>query len=108
MTPRMRNMWSLYLLSGEDSAPPCSYHYFYLGVSVHKGQIPAAQPGAHLSPASKQSSMRRRKKRRRGGGKEAAKEEKKGEEEMEMERMTTGGKGTVQENICNYLNYFPL
>ena len=52
LTSRMRNMWSLYLLSGKDSAPPCSCHYLYLGVSVHRGQIPTAQPGAHLSPVS--------------------------------------------------------
>ena len=37
-----------YLLSGQDSAPPP----FHLALSVHRGQIPAAQPGAHLSPAS--------------------------------------------------------
>ena len=52
LTSRMRNTWSLYLLSKQDSAPPCSCHYLYLGVSVHRGQIPAAQPGAHPSPAS--------------------------------------------------------
>ena len=46
-------MWSLYLLSKQDSAPLCSCHYLYLGVSVHRGQIPAAQPGAYPSPASR-------------------------------------------------------
>ena len=52
LTSRMRNMWSLYLLSKQDSAPPSSFHYLYPGVSVHRGQISAAQPGAHLFPVS--------------------------------------------------------
>lgn len=30
------NTWSLYLLSKFDSAPPWSYHYLYLGVSIHR------------------------------------------------------------------------
>ena len=29
-----------------------SCYYLHLGVSVHRGQTPAAQLGAHLSPAS--------------------------------------------------------
>ena len=38
-----------YLLSGQGLASPsCCF-----GVSVHRGQTPAAHPGAHLSPASK-------------------------------------------------------
>ena len=52
LTSRMRNMWSPYLLPGLESAPPCSCHYLYLEVSVHRGQIPAAQPGPLLPPAS--------------------------------------------------------
>ena len=52
LTSRMRNTWSLYLLSKQDSAPLCPCHYLYFGVSVHRGQIPATQPGAHLPPAS--------------------------------------------------------
>ena len=51
LSSRLRNMWSLYLLSMQDSAPPCSCHSLPW-VSVHKGQIPAAQPGVYLSPAS--------------------------------------------------------
>ena len=39
---------AFYLLSGQSSAPPP----LHLGVSVHRGQTPAVQPGAHLSPAS--------------------------------------------------------
>ena len=53
LTPRMRNMWSLYLFSGQGSAPLCSRYYLCLGVSAHRGQTPAAQPGPHLSPASR-------------------------------------------------------
>ena len=48
-------MWSLYLLSGQGSAPPCSCHYLileYLPKGVVGGQTSAAQPGAHLSPDS--------------------------------------------------------
>ena len=41
----MRNMW---LLSGQGLAPP-----LHRGVSVHRGQSPALQPGTYLSPASK-------------------------------------------------------
>ena len=52
LTSRMGNMWFLYLLSGQDSAPPCPCQYLYLGVSVHRGQTSATQPEAHLSPAS--------------------------------------------------------
>ena len=54
LTLRMRNMWSLYLLSKfkQDSAPPCSCHYLYLEVSVHRGQISAVQPGVCLSGMS--------------------------------------------------------
>ena len=37
-----------YLLSGQDLASPPSC---YFGGSVHRGWTPAAQPGAHLSPA---------------------------------------------------------
>ena len=50
LTSRMRNMWSLSFK--QDTAPPCSCHNLYLEVSVHRGQIPVAQPGIHLSPAS--------------------------------------------------------
>ena len=39
----------LYPLSGLGLASPPSC---YFGVSVHRGETPAAQPGAHLSPAS--------------------------------------------------------
>ena len=52
LTSRMSHMWSLYLLSKQDSAPPCSCSYLYLRVFVHRGRIPAIQPGAQLSPAS--------------------------------------------------------
>ena len=52
LTSRMRNIWSLYLFSKQDTAPPCSCHNLYLEVSVHRGQIPFAQSGTHLSPAS--------------------------------------------------------
>ena len=31
-----------------------SCYYLHLGVSVHRGQIPTAQMGAHLSPASEE------------------------------------------------------
>lgn len=48
----MRNMWSLYLLSKQDSVPPCSYRNLNLEVSVHGGQSQGAQPGTHPSPAS--------------------------------------------------------
>ena len=34
LTSRMRNMWSLYLLSGQNSAPLCPCHYCYLKVST--------------------------------------------------------------------------
>lgn len=52
LTLRRRNVWSLHLLAKQDSAPPCSCHNFFLEVFVQRGQIPGAQPGAHLSPAS--------------------------------------------------------
>ena len=52
LTSRMRNMWSLYLLSKQDSAPPCSCHYLYLGVSEHRWEVQAAQIRAHPSPVS--------------------------------------------------------
>ena len=55
---RMRNMWSLYLFSGQSSAPPSSCYCLHLGVSVYRGQGPAAQPGAHLSPASVLQSLK--------------------------------------------------
>ena len=32
-------MWSLYLLSKQDSVPPCSFHYLYPGVSVHRDRF---------------------------------------------------------------------
>ena len=51
-TSRTRTMWSLYLLSGQNTAPLCPCYCLYLGVSVHRGQTSAAQPGAHLFPAS--------------------------------------------------------
>ena len=40
LTSRMRNMWSLYLLSECDSAS-CSCHYLNFGVSGHKEKVPA-------------------------------------------------------------------
>ena len=52
MTSRMRNMWSYYLLSKQNATPLCSYHHVYLDVSVHRRQIPVAQLGTHLFPAS--------------------------------------------------------
>ena len=52
LTSRMRNMWSLYLLSEWDSAALCLCYYLFLEVSVHRGQTSAAQPGDHLSSAS--------------------------------------------------------
>ena len=52
LTSRMRNMWSLYLLSKQDSVPPCSCHYLCLGISVHGEQVPAATSGTHLSISS--------------------------------------------------------
>ena len=52
LTSRMRSMWSLYLLSKQDAASPFSCHNFYLEVSVDMGQIPVAQLGTYLSPAS--------------------------------------------------------
>ena len=39
---RMRNLWSLYLLSVQDSAPLCSCCYLYHRVSVHRGLTSAA------------------------------------------------------------------
>ena len=51
LTSRMRNTWSLYLLSKEDSAPPCSCHNFYLEVSVHGGQVSVVQ-WTYPSPVS--------------------------------------------------------
>ena len=36
LTSRMRNMWSLYLLSKRYSTPPWCCHHPYLEVSVHK------------------------------------------------------------------------
>ena len=46
-TSRMRNMWSLSFIWAGLFSRSC-----YFGISVHRGQTPAAQPGAHLSPAS--------------------------------------------------------
>ena len=43
------NMWALFHLAQLLSH---STYHLHLGVSVHSGQILAAQPGAHLSPAS--------------------------------------------------------
>ena len=48
LTSRMKNTWLLYILSKKDSAPPCSCHNVYLGVSVQRGQIPIAQPRNYL------------------------------------------------------------
>ena len=53
LTSRKRNMWSVYLLSGQGSSPPCCCYYLYLGISVHRRETWAAQPGAHLPPASR-------------------------------------------------------
>ena len=45
---RVRSVWSLSLFwAGLSSSGACCF-----GVSVRKGQTPAAQPGAHLPPAS--------------------------------------------------------
>lgn len=44
----LRNTWSLSLLSGQGSAFPPSCSCLHLGVSVHRGPTPAAQPAAHL------------------------------------------------------------
>ena len=52
LTLRIRHMWSLYLLSGQGSASPPSSYCLHLGVSVQRGQAPAAQFQVHLSPAS--------------------------------------------------------
>ena len=46
LTSRMWNTWSVYLLLGQISA---SVWFLYFGVSVHRGQAPAAEPGAGLS-----------------------------------------------------------
>lgn len=54
---RMRSMWSLYLLSKQDTAPPCSCHKLYLEVSVRREQIPVAQPATLLSPASREGGV---------------------------------------------------
>ena len=43
-------MWSFYLSSKQDSAPPCSSHNLYLEVSVHRGQRLVAQSGTYLLP----------------------------------------------------------
>ena len=51
LTSRMRNMWSLYLLSKQDSAPPCSCHNLYPEASVHRGHIPVAQPQRDRYPS---------------------------------------------------------
>ena len=55
LTLKMRNMWSLYLLPGQDSVPLCSCHYLHLRGSVHRGQISAAWSGAHLFPPRRRS-----------------------------------------------------
>ena len=47
LTLRMRNTWSLSLLSGQGSASPPSCSCLHLGVSVHRGPTPAAQPVTH-------------------------------------------------------------
>ena len=52
LTWKMRNMWSLCLLSRQGSTLPHSCYYLHLWVSVHKAQSPAARPGVHLSLAS--------------------------------------------------------
>ena len=52
LTWRMRNMWSLCLLSRQGSILPHSCYYLHLWVSVHKAQTPAARPGVHLFLAS--------------------------------------------------------
>lgn len=49
LASRMRIMWSLYPSSKQDSAPPCPSRYLYREVSVHRRQIPAAQPKTRLS-----------------------------------------------------------
>ena len=50
LTSRMRSMWSFISFLGR--ALLLSHSCYYLGASVLRGQTPAAQPGAHLSPAS--------------------------------------------------------
>ena len=57
LTSRMTNMWSLYLLSKQNSVPPCSRHYLYLVVSVHREQVPVATSETHLSTSSLNSSI---------------------------------------------------
>ena len=52
LTWKMRNMWSLCLLSRQGSTLPHSCYYLHLWVSVHKAQSPAARPGVHLFLAS--------------------------------------------------------
>ena len=52
LTSRMKNMWPLYLLSGQVPPPPCYCYYLYLGVSVQRGWTPDAQSGECLSPDS--------------------------------------------------------
>ena len=54
LTSRMWNTWSVYLLLGQISA---SVWFLYFGVSVHRGQAPAAEPGAGLSLASPGGSL---------------------------------------------------
>ena len=46
LASRMRSMWSFISYLGRAQL---LYHSYYL---VHRGQTPAAQPGAYLSPAS--------------------------------------------------------
>ena len=49
---REREICGLFICYPSGTHAFCSYYYFYLGPSVHRGQIPAAWPGAHLSPVS--------------------------------------------------------
>ena len=54
LTLRMINTWSLYLLSQQHSAPPCSHHYLCLGVSVYRRQIQLLSLGPiHFLPHEK-------------------------------------------------------
>ena len=55
LTSRMRNLWCLCLSSEQDSAPPHSCHHLHHEASVHRGQVPAAQPEPRLSPASSEA-----------------------------------------------------
>ena len=46
------------VLSPTSGFPLCPHYYLHLGGSVPRGQTPAAQPGPHLSPASRPHQIR--------------------------------------------------